>query len=104
MGGFAVDHNVDDAGVAIAVSEAVTNAVEHAYPHRTRGQVRVDATFETAGLLIIVADDGRGIAAPSDRGGMGAGLSLIGRLCSSVEIESNVRGTRLTMRFARVAA
>ena len=104
MGRFALDHGVDHDGIAIAVSEAVTNAVVHAYPDQVDGQVRLHATLERAGLLIVVADDGQGMAAPSDRGGMGVGLSLIARLCSSLEIESDGGGTQLTMRFTRAGA
>ena len=95
--GLAVDHDA----IAIAVSEAVANAVVHAYPDRPDGHVRVHATQEPGALLIIVSDDGQGMAARSDHRGLGVGLSLIARLCSSLQIDGDGVGTRLTMRFAR---
>ena len=88
-------------GIAIAVSEAVTNAVVHAYPDRPGGHVRVHATPARGALLITVSDDGQGIATPSERGGLGVGLTLIARLCSSLQIDGDGGGTRVTMRFAR---
>ena len=97
---LAVDHD----GIAIAVSEAVANAVVHAYPDRPDGHVRVHASREPGALLIIVSDDGQGIAARSDRGGLGVGLSLIARLCSSLQIDGDGGGTRVTTRFARDAS
>ena len=95
--GLMVDHDA----IAIAVSEAVANAVVHAYPDRSDGHVRVHASQELGALLIIISDDGQGMAAQSDRGGLGVGLSLIARLCSSLQIDGDGVGTRLTMRFAR---
>jgi anti-sigma regulatory factor (Ser/Thr protein kinase) len=97
---FAADHAVDHDGVALAVSEAVTNAVVHAYPVGTGGQVRIRVCVEPLALLIIVSDDGQGLAARSQRGGLGVGLVLIARLCRSLEIDG-AGGTRLTMRFSR---
>ena len=95
--GFAVDHDA----IAIALSEAVANAVVHAYPDRPGGNVRVHASQGPHELLIIVCDDGQGVAARSDCGGLGVGLTLIARLCSSLQIDGDGGGTRVTMRFAR---
>jgi anti-sigma regulatory factor (Ser/Thr protein kinase) len=95
--GLTVDHD----GIAIAVSEAVANAVVHAYPDRPGGHVRVHASQEPGALLIIVSDDGQGMATRSDRGGLGVGLTLIARLCNSLQIDVHGAGTRVTMRFAR---
>jgi anti-sigma regulatory factor (Ser/Thr protein kinase) len=97
---FAADHAVDHDGVALAVSEAVTNAVLHAYPDRLGGHVRVRVSVEPLALLIVVSDDGRGMAARSPSRGLGVGLVLIARLCNALEIDG-AGGTRLTMRFAR---
>jgi anti-sigma regulatory factor (Ser/Thr protein kinase) len=97
---FAADHAVDHDGVALAVSEAVTNAVVHAYPDGPGGQVRIHVSVEPLALLVIVSDDGQGLAARSRRGGLGVGLVLIARLCSSLEIDG-AGGTRVAMRFSR---
>ena len=95
--GLAVDHD----GIAIAVSEAVTNAVVHAYPDDPGGHVHVHVSQEPGALLIIVSDNGQGMATRSDHSGLGVGLTLIARLCSSLQIDGDGGGTRVTMRFAR---
>src|ERR1700754_235878 len=61
-------------GVRLAVSEAVTNAVRHAYP-RTPGEVRVLARVGRDTLEVIVADDGCGVHSESDGKGLGFGLA-----------------------------
>jgi serine/threonine-protein kinase RsbW len=101
VAGFTVDHAVDHVGIAIAVSEAVANAVVHAYPDTPGGHVRLHASLEPEALLIVISDDGQGIAARSDSAGLGAGLTLIARLCSSSQIEGDGGGTTVTMRFVR---
>lgn len=62
--------------VRLAVSEAVTNAVEHGYPD-SEGQVHVTAMALHGQLLVLVADDGRGIVEHHQRPGLGLGLPLI---------------------------
>jgi serine/threonine-protein kinase RsbW len=103
---------VDD--IKVAVSEACTNAIDHAYPGQERGggtiTVRCHAT--EGGLRVEVADGGCGFdpanvqvvdeTAPEKRGGLG--LFLIRKLMDEVEVSSCPGGgTRVTMakRFAR---
>jgi len=64
-------------GLRLAVSEAVTNAVRHAYP-LSSGEVRVRARLGDDGLQVVVSDDGCGVHGDgADRDGLGFGLSLI---------------------------
>ncbi len=81
--------------VALVVSEAVTNAVQHAYDGRP-GAVHVTAAVVPGELWILVADDGRGLHAESDNPGLGLGvvwmaqfsdgLTLLTRSCGGVEV------------------
>jgi anti-sigma regulatory factor (Ser/Thr protein kinase) len=101
---FCADEALDHQAVAIAVSEAVTNAVIHAYPAGVDGRVRLVATLQPASLVITVADRGRGMTARADRPGLGVGLDLIAQLSNGVEIDGRSSGTTVTMHFDRVDA
>ena len=53
----------------LAVSEACTNVVLHAYDEH--GLVSVDASFSDKGVRVVVRDDGRGVRARPDSPGLG---------------------------------
>jgi two-component sensor histidine kinase len=59
------------APVALLISEAVGNALRHAYPDGRSGRVRVGLHRTGAGFEISVADDGVGIAPGSPPTGFG---------------------------------
>lgn len=85
--------------VALAVSEALTNAVVHAYPGRP-GRIRVSAWTASQELVVVIADDGNGLQARSDRPGLGVGLGLIATLSDEFEIlQPPSGGTEVQMRF-----
>ena len=92
------------ADVVLAVSEACSNAVMHAYAPGVDGRFRVFAEAEGDQVSVTVADDGRGIAAAraAATSGLGLGLPLIASLADSVEARPGPddRGTELSMRFA----
>jgi anti-sigma regulatory factor (Ser/Thr protein kinase) len=94
-----VGHGPD---VALAVSEAVTNAVLHAYRDGARGDVRVVACAEPDSLVVVVRDYGCGMRPHPDSPGLGMGLSVIGRLTTEMNIErpDTGGGMRLRMHFA----
>lgn len=71
--------------VRLAVSEAVTNAVLHAY-RGAPGRVHVTAALAEAELWILVADDGGGMQPETARPGLGLGLGLISRVCDDMAI------------------
>ena len=56
--------------VRLAVSEAVSNVVMHAYPGQP-GQVHVTAHAVDEELWVLIADDGAGHNTPSSRPGLG---------------------------------
>ncbi len=85
--------------VALAVSEAVANAVVHAFRFGREGSVRLRARLGRGELVIIVADDGVGMIPDLDNTGLGAGTSLISRLSKQATFESSDSGTTVTMKF-----
>jgi serine/threonine-protein kinase RsbW/stage II sporulation protein AB (anti-sigma F factor) len=100
---FAELHGVGHApDVALAVSEAITNAVLHGYRNGAAGSVRVVACAEPDRLVVVVRDYGCGMSPHPDSPGLGLGLSVIGRLTTEMNIERPDRGggTRLRMHFA----
>ena len=94
---------VEMAAVDLAVSEAVTNVVVHAYrdrgPEDEPGRVRIAVRIEDRAAWVVVADDGVGMAPRMDSPGLGMGLSLIASVCDGLEIEQRHDGTRVHMRF-----
>jgi serine/threonine-protein kinase RsbW len=85
--------------VALAVSEALTNAVVHAYPDRP-GEIRVSAWAASSEFVVVISDDGHGLEAHSDRPGLGLGLGLIARLSDDfLIVQPPSGGTEVKMRF-----
>lgn len=85
--------------IKLAVSEAVTNSVVHAYREEP-GAVHVIAALAGQELWVLVADDGRGFQHPSDRPGQGWGLALIAEAADNFEIATrSTGGTEVRMRF-----
>lgn len=87
--------------VALAVSEAVTNAVHHAYVGDDPGEVRVLIEADPRQIRLTVEDDGRGLVPRADSPGMGLGLPLIATVCDHFDAETIPgAGTRLCMCFS----
>ena len=86
----------------LAVTEACTNVVRHAYG-AARGRSTSSCGRRATTLEVIVADSGRGIGPSPDTAGPGLGLPLIAALADSLEIERAARapGSRLVMSFLR---
>lgn len=86
------------ADIALAVSEAATNAVKYAYSGDEAGSMRLSASVGDGWLTMAVSDSGNGFGAgPSD--GLGLGLTIIARLCDDLKIAQEGSGTRVLMRF-----
>ena len=87
--------------MALAVSEALSNVVVHAYRARDEpGEMRVDAWIDDHALEVAVSDDGIGMAAHRDSPGLG--LALMGQVSGRLRLESGgwARGLRVRMTFA----
>jgi serine/threonine-protein kinase RsbW/stage II sporulation protein AB (anti-sigma F factor) len=86
--------------VALAITEAATNAVLHAYRDGTSGSMRVVACAREDGLLVVVRDYGCGMQPNPDSPGLGLGLSVIGALAKEMHIERpDDGGTRIRIHF-----
>jgi anti-sigma regulatory factor (Ser/Thr protein kinase) len=85
--------------IRLAASEALTNAVRHAYPDR-EGDVHVTAAVTGEELWLLVADDGSGMRPGSDNPGLGVGLALIASAADYFSVVKRARGgTEVQMRF-----
>src|SRR5438105_3538961 len=75
-----VDPPISD--LKLALSEAITNAVVHAFRQNTPGTVTVTLTVDPEGREVkaLVLDDGLGCKPRADSPGLGLGLPLIATL------------------------
>jgi anti-sigma regulatory factor (Ser/Thr protein kinase) len=94
--------------VRLAVSEAVTNAVVHAFRGREdAGTVIVTACVrDREWIEVLVTDYGSGMAPRDDSPGVGLGIPLIRRLADQVDHRRPPEGvgTELRMRFSFTAS
>jgi len=92
--------------VALAVTEACTNVVLHAYvDDAAQGLLTVACSHHDGELVVAVRDEGRGMTPRPESPGLGLGLSIIGRLARRLEISDNIAtGTEVQMTFAATAA
>lgn len=101
---FAAANGASDdqrAAIALAVSEAVTNTVVHAYAGRADpGCVSVEAEAADHVLLVTVSDEGGGMRPRLDSPGLGLGLGMIARLSDKLELSETDPGVCLRMTFA----
>jgi serine/threonine-protein kinase RsbW len=85
--------------IRLAVSEALTNVVVHAYAGR-EGNIHVSAHLASDELWVLVADDGTGLRPRLDSPGLGLGFALIVNSADGLEIANRSSGgTELRMRF-----
>ena len=105
LSGLDVDDDVI-ADIALAVTEACTNAVIHAYAGGVGdGTINVIATHVDGSLAVTVRDHGGGMAPRVDTPGLGVGLPVIAAIAQSVEIGTpEGGGTEVRMRFALAGA
>jgi serine/threonine-protein kinase RsbW len=89
------------ATIALAVSEALSNVVLHAYVGQDRpGCMTVDAQLHERSIEVIVRDRGRGMRPRADSPGSGLGLPLIARVTEQLAITDADPGVCVQMTFA----
>jgi serine/threonine-protein kinase RsbW len=93
------------ADVKLAVTEAVANAVRHAYPADDPGRVWVELSADGGKLEIAVSDEGRGLGEADSRlrgeqGESGMGLSIIRAIADEIDIGAGADGRGTRVRFA----
>lgn len=96
-GGF----DEDEAGdLVLAVSEAINNSVEHAYPGPARGTIEVHARIGRDGAVAVdIADHGQWRVPPPALTTRGRGFLLMRESVDDVEIHRSASGT--TVRLTR---
>jgi serine/threonine-protein kinase RsbW len=86
--------------VNLAVSEALTNVVIHAYRHAdVPGPMLVVAAIRDRALIVTVADEGCGMTPRSDSPGLGLGLGLMSRLADTFEITPRAAQPGIVLRM-----
>jgi anti-sigma regulatory factor (Ser/Thr protein kinase) len=96
---LAREHGAPESDVKLAVSEAVTNSVLHAFRDREPGTISLHARVDRGRLLIAVEDDGSGMRPNLESSGLGLGISLITKLAIDVRFDSTDHGTTVSMSF-----
>lgn len=86
--------------VRLAVSEAVTNAIVHAYAEDGVGQVQMTAAMIGEELVVIVADDGCGLGNAAKSKGLGIGMGLLTQMSDGLTfVVRSSGGTQVEMKF-----
>jgi len=85
--------------IALAVSEALTNVVVHAYPDvRRPGEMAVHASAHDRVLEILVSDEGVGMAAGAFMATGGLGHTLMAHVSDELAVSAH-RGVRTHLTF-----
>lgn len=84
--------------IKLAVSEAASNAVIHAYAVAA-GDIRATAALSRGVLVVVIADDGPGMVPRTDSPGLGLGLPMISTVADRLEVRSPGRGCEIEMGF-----
>ena len=92
-------YGAEEADVKIAVSEAVGNAVLHAYRDSAIGTVRVRGALVRGKLVFVVADAGVGMSPNPDSPGLHFGIPLIGKVAEDMRIDAGANGTSISFSF-----
>ena len=95
----AVDSTVAD--IALAVSEAISNVIHHAYRDgQETGEVVLEADRDGDQIAIVISDKGAGMMPRVDTPGLGLGLPMIASLADALEVRVRPSGgTEVHMRF-----
>jgi PAS domain S-box-containing protein len=84
----------------LVLSEILTNALRHAFPSGTPGNVRVGTSYIGDRLTVTITDDGIGMPTQNARPGLGATIiqSLAGQIGAELKTESaSGKGTAITI-------
>ncbi len=103
---YALEHNVEDPPIGdltLALGEAITNAVVHAYRRVEPGTITLALSIEPKAneVTAVVTDDGVGFSPNPESPGIGMGMKIIETLADSVEVRARNDGcgTEIVMTF-----
>ena len=89
--------------IRLAISEALANAIVHAYVGAARpGPVHCEAWVDRGTLYLVVTDEGHGMKPRADSPGLGLGLPLLTQLADDLRVTDDPAraGTRVSMAFS----
>jgi anti-sigma regulatory factor (Ser/Thr protein kinase) len=92
-------HGAEEADVKIAVSEAVGNAVLHAYRDGDGGTVTVKGSVVRGKLVFVITDTGVGMSPNLNSPGLHLGIPLIGKVAEDMRIDAGSGGTSISFSF-----
>ncbi|OBF89769.1 anti-sigma regulatory factor [Mycobacterium sp. 852002-51152_SCH6134967] len=87
------------ADIVLAVNEAATNCVEHAYQDSPEGEMVVEATVEDARIVVCVSDHGQWRTPSTEPTTRGRGLPIIRAVGNGVEVMKSTSGTTVRIDF-----
>jgi stage II sporulation protein AB (anti-sigma F factor) len=96
---YSEDCDANEGDLGLAVSEAVGNAVVHAYRNAKTGRVYLKGEIQDRELIIEVVDEGVGMQPHLGAPGLRMGLALIGSVAREVRLDTSETGLRVEMRF-----
>jgi len=102
VGSAAGDAGASDTEISLiklCVSEAIANAVKHAYPHGESGPVDVAVECEGGEFLVTVADHGQSRRKKRSGPRGGFGLAFVERLANGCTFRATSTGTTVEMSF-----
>ncbi len=87
--------------IGLAVSEAVTNVVHHAYVGTEPGPVRIRVEVRPREVEVMIQDEGSGMVPRPDSPGLGLGMPLIATVSERFDVRAVPGGgTRLCIWFS----
>ncbi|SEH59207.1 Anti-sigma regulatory factor (Ser/Thr protein kinase) [Mycolicibacterium rutilum] len=87
------------ADVVLAVNEAATNCVEHAYLNSEQGVMMVEASVEGDRLVVCVVDHGAWRTPTTEPTTRGRGILIMRAVGDDVDVDNSTSGTKVTMIF-----
>jgi anti-sigma regulatory factor (Ser/Thr protein kinase) len=82
----------------LAVTEAASNVVVHAYPDGRDGGFSLDLHGDARAVVVEISDEGVGPSGAAPSSGGGLGLEIIGRMFPGFTLVESEPGTRVTIR------
>lgn len=89
--------------VRLAVGEALTNVVMHAYVGREAGKMTVEAWLDADDHLTVrVLDEGHGLIPRTDSPGLGLGMGVMAQMSDDFRVANRegTPGTSVSLRFS----
>ncbi|ULE34955.1 ATP-binding protein [Mycobacterium sp. IDR2000157661] len=87
------------ADIVLAVNEACTNSVEHAYRNEDAGTIEIEASVEGGTIVVCISDHGSWRPPSSEPTTRGRGLPIMEATSDLVELMRSASGTTVRITF-----